>query len=347
MSEPPLSKPPPTRFAAIGLNHGHIYGMTRALLGAGAELAGFYAPEDDLAAQYEGAFPQAERVTDRLKLLEDERIALIVSAAIPSERAEIGLAALQHGKDFLADKPGFVTLEALSRHESLCAETGRKSLVYFSERFENRATVRASQLVEAGAIGAVVHTVGLGPHRVGLFPRPDWFYDTQRAGGILTDVASHQLDGFLFFTRSERARITAASVANRAHPEYPAFMDVGDLAVQSDKASGLVRVDWLTPEGLGVWGDGRLFLVGTEGTIELRKLIDPAGREGGDHLILVNGETTEYIDCQNEALPFARQLLGDIHSRTETAVTQAHTFTASRLAIEAQTLAERSLEETS
>lgn len=119
------SELPLTRFAAVGLNHAHSYGMTRALLGAGAELAGFYAPEDDLATEYERAFLQAERVTDREKLLENERIHLIISAAIPAERAGIGLEALQRGKDFLADKPGFVTLEALGRHELLCAETGR------------------------------------------------------------------------------------------------------------------------------------------------------------------------------------------------------------------------------
>ena len=41
---------------------------------------------------------------------------------------------------------------------------------------------------------------------------------------------------------------------------------------------GTMRLDWFTPDGLPDWGDGRLFLVGTEGTLELRKNLDLEGR---------------------------------------------------------------------
>ena len=69
------------------------------------------------------------------------------------------------------------------------------------------------------------------------------------------------------------------------------------MVLASDRATGYIRVDWFTPDGLPTWGDGRLFLLGTEGTIELRKYIDIAGRPGGDHLFLVDRDGIRHIDC--------------------------------------------------
>ncbi len=333
----------PLRFAAAGLNHGHIYGMTQAFLAAGATLTHVYAPEDDLAATFCKMFPQAERVERYEEILEHPRIDFVASAAIPSERAGLGLAALEHGKDFVSDKPGLTTLAQLEAVRQRVRETGRRYIIYFGERFENRATTRASALVAEGAIGDVVHTVGLGPHRVGS-GRPDWFYQPERAGGLLVDIASHQIDQFLHFTRSETAEVVGATVANRSQPDYPAFRDVGDVSLRSDRAAGFVRVDWLTPDGLGTWGDGRLFLTGTEGYIEIRKVIDIGGRPGGDHLFLVDKTGRHYLDCQHEPLPFATLLLDDLRSRGETAVTQEHIFTTSELALQAQALADAQYE---
>lgn len=329
----------PLRFAAAGLNHGHIYGMTRALLAAGAQLTYFYALEDDLAAAFAKAFPQAERAPTLEVILEDPRIDFIASAAIPNERALLGLKALAHGKDFVSDKPGFTSFEQLEAVRQSVRETGRRYVIYFGERFENRATTKASELVAAGAIGEVVHTVGLGPHRVGS-GRPDWFYRPELSGGILVDIASHQIDQFLHFTRSEHAEIVGATVSNRRQPDHPAFRDVGDLSLRSNRAAGSIRVDWLTPAGLGTWGDGRLFLTGTEGYIEVRKVIDISGRAGGDHLFLVDGNGVQYLDCQREPLPFAAQLLDDLRARTEIAVSQEHVFVTSELALRAQALAD-------
>jgi predicted dehydrogenase len=329
----------PLRFAAAGLNHGHIYGMARALLAAGAQLTHVYALEDDLAAAFAEAFPQAQRAPTLEVILEDPRIDFIASAAIPNERAPLGLAALAHGKDFVSDKPGFTSFEQLEAVRQRVRETGGRYIIYFGERFENRATTRAGELVAAGAVGDVVHTVGLGPHRVGS-GRPGWFYQPELSGGILVDIASHQIDQFLHFTRSEGAEIVGATVANRRQPDHPAFRDVGDLSLRSDRAAGFIRVDWLTPAGLGTWGDGRLFLTGTEGYIEVRKVIDISGRAGGDHLFLVDGNGTRYLNCQEEPLPFAGQLLSDLRARTATAVTQEHVFVTSELALRAQALAD-------
>ncbi len=328
------------RFAAIGLNHDHIYGQVNVMLRAGAELVAFHAVEDDLAAVFAGRFPQARRVADRREILEDGSIALIVSAAISSERAGLAIEAMRHGKDVMLDKPGMVTLDQLADVKQVQAETRRIVSILYSEHFETASTVKAGELVKAGAIGKVIHTTGLGPHRLRKPTRPDWFFDRKRYGGIITDIASHQCEQFLFFADSLEAEVLSATVSNRANPDTSGLQDYGDFHLRTPDVTGYVRVDWFTPDGLSTWGDGRLFIVGTEGTIELRKYIDVAGRPGTDHLFLTDRKGMQHIDCAGLDLPYGRQLAADIRDRTETAMGQEHCFKAMELALKAQALAE-------
>lgn len=332
---------PTIRFAAIGLNHPHIYGQVDLLLRAGAELVSFYAHEPDLIAQFTQTYPQAHRASSAQEILEDESIHLVVSAGIPCERASLGVAVMRHGKDYMSDKPGFTTLEQLAEARRVQVETGRIYSVCFSERFWSRATVKAGELVQAGAIGRVVQTVGLGPHRIGLLNRPEWFFRREQYGGIIADIGSHQVEQFLFFTGSTQAEVVAAQVANYKYPQYPELEDFGEALLRGNGGSGYIRVDWFTPDGLPTWGDGRLFILGTEGYIELRKYCDIAGRPGSDHLFLVDHRGVHYVDCRDVDLPYGRQLLADIVNRTETAMPQAHCFLASELALRAQAQAQR------
>ncbi len=329
------------KFAAIGLNHSHIYGQVDCLLREGAELVAFYAPEEDLAKPFGEKYPQAKRVADRRAILEDASIALVLTASVLNERAEVSIAAMRHGKDVMSDKPGLTSLAQLAELKAVQAETGRIYSVCYSEHFETRSTVKAGELVQAGAIGQVVHTVGLGPHAIRNNQRPDWFFDRQRYGGILTDIGSHQCEQFLFFSGAMEAEVISATVNNRGNPGKPGLQDIGDMHLKTPTTTGYVRVDWFTPAGLPTWGDGRLTILGTEGYIELRKYIDIAGREGKDHLFLVDGKGTQHIDCSGVDLPYARQLIADIHDRTETAMPQARAFNAMELALKAQEMAER------
>jgi len=328
------------RFAAIGLNHDHIYGQVDCMLRAGCELAAFHAVEDDLARAFAERFPQATRVDDKRRILEDGSIGLIVSAAISGDRAGIAVETMNHGKDVMLDKPGMVTLEQLAEVRRVQKETGRIVSILYSEHFETGSTVKAGELVRAGAIGKVIHTTGLGPHRLRKPTRPEWFFDRKRYGGIITDIAAHQFEQFLFFADALDAELLSASVANRANPQTPGLQDYGDAHVRTADVTGYIRVDWFTPDGLPTWGDGRLFIVGTEGTIELRKYVDIAGREGTNHLFLVDRKGMQHIDCSDVDLPYGRQLVADIRERTETAMPQERCFKAMELALKAQALAE-------
>ena len=324
------------------MNHGHIYGQTEAVIRGGGELVSFFAKEPDLAEAYGKRFPQAKLVKDEREILEDPKIQLVVSAAIANERAPLGVRVMRSGKDFMADKPGITTLEQLAEVRKVQAETKRIYSICYSERLENRATVKAGELVKAGAIGKVVQTVGLGPHRTNLKTRPAWFFVREQYGGILCDIASHQFDQFLYFTSSTKADVVASQVANVNHPQYPGLEDFGDAMVRGDGGSGYIRVDWFTPDGLKTWGDGRLTILGTDGFIEIRKNIDIASeREGGNHLFLADQKETRYVDCKDVVLPYGQQLVDDVLNRTETAMPQAHCFLAMELAIRAQANAQK------
>ncbi len=329
------------KFAAIGLNHSHIYGQTKALLDAGAELVAVHAEEDDLAAAYIKAFPQAKRVADKRAILDDQSIQMVVSAITPDVRAKLAMEIMRAGKDVMVDKPGVITLEELAEVRRVQAETKRIFSVCYSERFETRSTAKASVLVAAGAIGRVVQTVGLGPHALNNNPRPDWFYQRKRYGGVLCDIAAHQCDQFLHFTGSTKAEVVASHIANYANPDKPELEDFGEVLLRGNGGTGYIRVDWYTPKGLGIWGDGRLTILGTDGYIELRKYIDIAGKPGGDHLFLVDQKGTQHIDCSNERLPYGPNLIADVLNRTETAMTQAHCFLATELALKAEAMAQK------
>lgn len=331
------------RFAAIGLDHRHIYHQVGELIAAGAECAGFcpIASDPRVLDGFAERFPGL-RAVDRERLLDDPAIDIVVCAAIPRDRAGIAIRAMRAGKDVMVDKPGVTTLADLEAVASAARETGRIFSVCFSERFVVRACTLASKLVADGAIGRVVQTTGLGPHRLNRAIRPAWFFERDAYGGILTDIASHQIDQFLHFTGSPDAEIVASAVANRGHPDLPDFDDFGEILLRSETASGFVRVDWFTPDGLPAWGDGRLFLLGTGGFIELRKYVDLDGRPGGDHLFLCDRHGTRHLDASGEALPYFADFLADVRDRGARAMPDGHAFTVMRLAIEAQQRASRS-----
>ncbi len=328
-------------FSVIGLNHGHIYGMTDALIGGGGKLVSVFAKELELLAGFTKRYPDVKIARSEQEILEDKSVQLVASASIPVERAPLGIRVMKAGKDFMADKPGILTLSQFEEVKKVQKETGRIYSIMYSERLGNPASVKAGELVKAGAIGKVVQTIGLGPHRMNPATRPDWFFDPGRAGGILCDIGSHQCDQFLFYTGSTSAEVALSQVGNFNTGKYPTYQDFGDMMVRSPHATGYIRIDWFTPGGLATWGDGRTFILGTDGYIEMRKYIDIAGRKGDNHLFLVNRKETLYYDCSNVYMPYGEQLVNDVVNRTATAMSQEHCFLATWLALTAQDKAVR------
>ncbi|HEX6508778.1 MAG TPA: Gfo/Idh/MocA family oxidoreductase, partial [Chloroflexota bacterium] len=312
--------PPPTeadskpkyaiRFAVCGMSHDHIYGMVGALQRGGGELVAAFGEEPDKVAAFGKRYPQVKWVKSEAEVLNDPSIQLVLSSTVPNRRAPLGVRVMEHGKDFLSDKPGATTLEQLAAIRKAVAQTQRIYGILYSERLEVRAAVKAGELIQAGAIGRVIQTINIAPHQIhqrtgdagGGSGRPDWFWNPQAYGGILCDIGSHQVDQFLYYTGSTRADVAASQVANVAHSDRPQFQDFGDMMLRGNRGMGYVRLDWFTPDGLGTWGDGRLFVLGTEGYIELRKYTDVAVKKQGNNLFIVDRREARYLDCSNMAL---------------------------------------------
>jgi predicted dehydrogenase len=333
------------RFAAVGLDHSHIFGQIAGLIRAGAEFAGMATddPSASVAVKVRERYADIPFVDNPDELIARDGIDLIVTAAVPDRRGPIAVAALRAGKDVMADKPGCVSLEQLEEIEKAVDRSGRFWSVTFSERFEVPCVLKAGELARAGRIGTVVQTMGVGPHRIGDRAhlaggdgRPDWFYDKARYGGIITDIASHQIDQFLWFTGARTAEVVASTVGNFANQDEPGLQDFGEVLLRSENAQGYVRVDWYTPDGLPTWGDGRLTVLGTDGYMEMRKYVDLEGRPGGNHLFVVDKEGTHYIDCSQVRTTYYPDVVRDVQERTTTAAPQEHTFETMRLALTAQ-----------
>jgi len=333
------------RFAVCGMSHDHIYGMTEALRRGGGELVLVYGTEPDKVAAFRKRYPDVRWASSEEEILNDSSIQLVLSSKIANERAALGVRAMKSGKDFLSDKPGITTLEDLALVRKTIADTKRIYAILYSERLEVRAAVKAGGLVKDGAIGKVIQTINIAPHQVvqkggdagGGGGRPDWFWHPQQYGGILCDIGSHQVDQFLYYTGSTSAEVAEAQVANVRHHDHPDFQDFGDMVLRGNRGFGYVRLDWFTPAGLGTWGDGRLFILGTDGYIELRKYTNVAVEDGhGNNLYIVDQKQARYMDCSQVELPFGPQFVADVVNRTHTAQDQEQCLLAAELSIRAQ-----------
>ncbi|MFB5761233.1 Gfo/Idh/MocA family protein [Paenibacillus medicaginis] len=337
----PVVKPGEFVIAAIALDHGHIYGMVNGLLEAGATLKWVYDRDPDRAEAFKHKYPQVQIASSEEEVLGDTEVQLVAGAAITSERCALGLRVMDAGKDYFTDKAPFTTLEQLQQARAKVRETGKKYMVYYSERLHDESAVYGGQLVEEGAIGKVVQVTGFGPHRLNAPSRPEWFFQKEYYGGILCDIGSHQIEQFLYYAGCKHAEVLHSKIANYSCPDYPELDDFGDATLLGDNgATNYFRVDWLTPDGLSTWGDGRTIILGTKGYIELRKNVDIARSDSGDHVYLVNQEGEFHFQVAGQiGYPFFGELILDCLHRTENAMTQEHAFLAAELCLKAQEMA--------
>jgi predicted dehydrogenase len=332
------------KFGVCGVSHDHIYGMIGAVQRGGGEMVAAWIGEPDKLVTFRKRFPDVKIVKTQEEIIGDPSIQLVLSSQIANERAPIGIKAMKAGKDFLSDKPGITTLEQLAEVRQTIAATGRIYAIMYSELLEVKAAVYAGELIKQGAIGKVIQTINIAPHQIYQHPgnagggegRPEWFWHANQFGGILCDIGSHQVDQFLFYTGSTQAEVVESQIANIRHPQHPDFQDFGDMVLRGNRGLGYVRLDWFTPDGLGTWGDGRLFILGTDGYIEVRKYTNVAVSHQGNNLFIVDKQNARYIDCNQMPLPFGRQFVADIVNRTHVAQDQTQCLLAAELSINAQ-----------
>jgi predicted dehydrogenase len=328
--------------AVLGIDHGHIFDMLDEMIKEGCNCNYFWTEGSPLTLkEFNKKYPNIKRIENKSDILKDNTIDMVLISSIPKDRADLSIEVLNSGKDVMVDKPGCTTLNQLEGLKRAVKKTGKIWSVNFSERFHVAAVAKAEELVAEGKIGKVKQTIGTGPHRQGNYERPDWFYDRQSYGGIITDIGSHQIHQFLVFTNSNKAKINHALVENTTKQDKPGFQDFGEVNLTGNQGHGYIRLDWFTPDALPTWGDGRLLILGDKGYIEIRKYTDLAKSKTGNHLYYANNEEVNHIDCGDVKLPYFRNLINDVLNRSETACSQELTYLTMELSIKAQELAEK------
>jgi predicted dehydrogenase len=328
--------------AVLGIDHGHIFDMLDEMIKEGCNCNYFWTEGLPLTLEeFNNKYPNIKRIENKNEILDNDQIDMILISSVPKDRANLSIEALKSGKDVMVDKPGCTSLNQLNDLKQAVKETGKIWSVNFSERFHVAAVTKAEELVAEGKIGKVKQTMGTGPHRQGNYERPDWFYERESYGGIITDIGSHQIHQFLVFTNSNEAKITHAIAENTTKKKFPGFQDFGEINLTGNGGHGYIRLDWFTPDALSTWGDGRLFILGDKGFIEIRKYTDLAKSNSGNHLYYANDKEVKHIDCKDVKLPYFRNLIDDVLNRSETACPQELTFLTMELAIEAQKIAEK------
>lgn len=336
-------KPGEFVFGASHFDHGHIYGQIAGLAAAGGVLKTLYEPDPGKWESVRKAHPDVTIARTFEEMLDDPDIQLVTSAAIPCDRCDVGLAVLDAGKDYLTDKSPFTTLEQLQLARDKVDQTGRKYMVCYSERLCNEAGWHAGELLQAGAVGNVLQVLNLAPHNLAPETRPDWFFKKACYGGILTDIGSHQFEQFLTYAGATGGKVNHARVENFENPALPELEDFGEASLTLDTgASAYCRLDWFNPGGSKVWGDGRTFVLGTKGYLEIRKYVDLGRATPGNRILLVDDQDVHEIECEGRVgFPYFGKLILDVLNRTEEAMTQEHAFLAAELSMLAQQMADK------
>jgi predicted dehydrogenase len=339
----PVVEPGEFVFASAFFDHGHIYGQTGGLAEAGGICKWAWDPDPERLAGFCKTFPGVQAARSFEEILEDPAVQLVTAAAVPKERAAIGLRTMAAGKDYYTDKSPFTTLEQLAEVRAAVASSGRKYFCDFSERLHSEAGWYAGELIREGAIGDVLQVLIMAPHNLSKASRPAWFFDKEKYGGILTDIGSHQFEQFLTYTGATSGEILAARVENFGNPDTPGLEDFGEALVKTNTgASCYCRLDWFNPKGHRSWGDGRTFVLGTTGYIEVRKYNEITKDPPEAQVVyLVDQESEKRIPCQGKiGFPFYGQFILDCLHRTEKAMTQEHVFLAAELSMQAQAWAD-------
>ncbi len=331
-------KPGEFKFSVIGLDHGHIYAMVNGLKEAGAELKNVYDPDDKKVKEFQKQYPEAIDVDSENAILDDESISLVASAIRPDKRANLAIKAMSKGKNIFVDKPGLLSLVDLERVKEAVEQYRKKFMVYFGERIHVEAAVYVQKMIDEGLFGKIVSVTILAPHRLNKTTRPTWFFEKDKNGGILADIGTHQFEQLLSYTHSDSATVDYSQVGNYENQDKPEFNDFGEAVVTtSSGASCYVRMDWFTPDGLRAWGDGRVFIVGTKATAEIRKYVNVAEKDSTDNIYFVDSKGEHHINASGTVgFPFFGQFILDCIDGGNRAMSEDHVFESARIAIEAQ-----------
>lgn len=260
------------KFAIIGCEHAHIEIFMQEMLALGHESTGIYEPNNTQLAKFFADKYQIPLVNDQMQLLQD--VELVGSSAINNEKIDIIERCEQLGKHIMVDKPAVTNRRDYERLQAVMKRGKIEIGMLLTERF-HPAVYTLKQQIDQGVLGELVSIGMRKPHLLNPSKRPAWFFSKERCGGILIDLLIHDYDLLRWFTGSDVIQ-SEGYMAKRTLPEFPDFYDTASVQVLMEgNVTAQLHADWFTPSQSWTWGDGRIFLTGTEGFAELRLSGDP------------------------------------------------------------------------
>ena len=255
------------KIAIIGVQHGHVLGITRQILAEDdTELVVVAEPEHGVRERVARELG-VPGISDYRSLL-DGSIDAAVLAPINAEKGDIAVACLESGVHVMIDKPATTTHADLDRMSEAISGSAILSCA-LTLRFSGPYRV-AKQAISRGDIGRVVSSVSQRPHKCRPGRRPGWFFDRELNGGALLDLCIHDIDMVRWIHECEPTSVTASEGTSR-FTEYPSFTDHAEAYFRlDDGGSAFVRASWLTPDVAPYHGDCRMLIEGTHGSIEIR-----------------------------------------------------------------------------
>lgn len=329
-----------TRFAFVGFRHVHILDLLAGVEGhEGAEVVACC--EEDAATR--AALAEQGRVaithSDFATMLREVECDVVAIGDYYARRGELAIAALSAGRHVLGDKPLCTSLEELAEIERLAA--GRQRLVSLQLDCRGYAAFRlAREIILSGEIGEIATVRIDGQHPLLPGTRPGWYFEPGKHGGTINDIGVHAFDFIPWMTGLSWDGITAARSWNAKARAHPHFQDCAQLmATLANGAGVLADFSYLAPDQLGYqlphyW---RLFIHGTKGLLETHLLAKEV-------TVIRDDSTAPEIRPVAPALTraYLDDFLHELHGRVELAdLRSADALRASRLALEAQALADR------
>ncbi|WP_262687573.1 Gfo/Idh/MocA family protein [Paenibacillus baimaensis] len=261
------------QFSIIGCQHAHIGIFISEMLELGYTCAGIYEDENvELAQSFADKFG-IPLVKEKESLL-GESVSIVGCASINDQKINVIELCESHDKPIMIDKPAVTSTEGLERLKAVI-ERGRIQVgMLLTERF-HPAIYTLKKQIDQGVLGDIVSIGMRKPHRLDAAKRPAWFFSKQQSGGILIDLLVHDFDLLRWLTGKEIETINGY-VSKTILPEYPTFYNTASVqVVMKECITAQLYTDWHTPSQSWTWGDGRIFVTGTEGCAELRLQGDP------------------------------------------------------------------------
>lgn len=319
-------------FSIIGCEHEHISIFIEEMLELGHECAGIYEAEnkallESVAEKYN--LPIAE---DKEMLLSNN-VDMVGSSAINNQKIDIIELCEERGKHIMVDKPAVTNREDYKRLQAVIDRGQIEVGMLLTERYRP-AFSTLKRYIDEQRLGKIINIGIRKPHKLKPSTRPAWHFSKEQGGGIVIDLFVHDFDLLRWLTGDE-IRGFDGMVTKNMLPEYPTFYDAAAVQVLlKDNTIAQLYADWHTPEASKTYGDGRIFVVGTEGYAELRLSGDPLITDETLMLFVTHEKEYERVELDTLQATISEDFLQRIEGK-QAGITHQDILAASIATIEA------------